>query len=356
VAALGLSETMSPLLRASTPNRSVVCIYLIGGNDSNNMIVPLDSPAYDAYAAARGPLAISRDALLPVTSGSSARYGLHPNLAGLRDLYNQNALAVLANVGRTFAAGVVQKDLYEHTGAMQVRFLHDGYMGIPWATPSPTDTGSARVLGLNHGVTMASPDADSTRHKGLTAAVAAATPGGALTPTSSLNARLSVVLAALKLSPLRQQAFLVPMEGFDTHVMELERQSQLFQQLNDGMVAFYNTLRDMGLANSVTIYTDTEFNRTLTPNTSGGTEPAWGGHQLILGGATLGGRIYGSFPSLQVGGADDAAGNGTWIPSTSNAQYAAAVAAWYGKSDLSDVPEYAGLINPSQPRLNFLTA
>ena len=138
--------------------------------------------------------------------------------------------------------------------------------------------------------------------------------------------------------------------------MELEQQAQLFQQLNDGLVAFYNSIRDMGLANSVTIYTDTEFNRALTPNSSGGTEPGWGGHQLILGGSTLGGRIYGSFPSLQVGGADDAIGNGTWIPSTSNAQYAATVAAWYGKSDLSDVPEYAGLINPLQPRLNFLTA
>ena len=107
------------------------------------------------------------------------------------------------------------------------------------------------------------------------------------------------------------------------------------------------------MSQSVTIYTDTEFNRTLIPNQTGGTEHGWGGHQLILGGGTLGGQIYGTFPTIAIGGKEDAAGNGTWFPTTSSAQYAATVAGWYGKSDLSDVPEYSGA--PTNPRLNFLT-
>jgi uncharacterized protein (DUF1501 family) len=108
------------------------------------------------------------------------------------------------------------------------------------------------------------------------------------------------------------------------------------------------------MAESVTVYTDTEFNRTLTPNKTGGTGHAWGGHHLVMGGSTLGGRIYGQFPSLEVGGPDDASGNGTWTPSTSSAQYAATLASWYGKSDLADVPEYATSSGANRARLNFL--
>ena len=104
----------------------------------------------------------------------------------------------------------------------------------------------------------------------------------------------------------------------------------------------------------MTVYTDTEFNRTLVPNRSGGTDHAWGGHQLVLGGSTLGGQIYGRFPSLEVRGADDAAGNGTWVPSTSSAQYAATLAYWYGKTTLADVPEYAGSGDAMDNRLGFL--
>ena len=96
-AAIGLSEVLSPIsLSAASPNRAVVCIYLLGGNDSNNMIVPLDSPANDAYAHGRGALALAKDALLDVQSDASTRYGFHPNLPGLRDLYNRNALALVA--------------------------------------------------------------------------------------------------------------------------------------------------------------------------------------------------------------------------------------------------------------------
>ena len=127
---------LSPIsLSAASPNRTVVCIYLIGGNDSNNMIVPLDSPAYDTYARGRGPLALAKDSLLDVQSGASDRYGFHPNLPGLRDLYNQNALAVVANVGRVAPGRSAAGELTDNTGEMQVRYVPGGYLAIPWAVP-----------------------------------------------------------------------------------------------------------------------------------------------------------------------------------------------------------------------------
>ena len=350
--ALGAAGSPASLARAaSSPNRSVVCLYLIGGNDSNNMVVPIDEAAYSQYAAARGALAIAKSDLLPLSGvGESARYGFHPSLPGLQDLYNQNALAVLANVGRTIESGV-PKDLFQHN-SMQVRFFRDGYVGIPWATPAADSGGSYRALMLQHSVTLSSPEVDPIQHRTFAASIASRRQEFAM-PQTRIGKRLGQVLAAMQSGSFRRKAFLVPMEGFDTHVQQMERQASLYRDMDDAVVAFYSALRQMGTADSVTLYTDSEFSRALAPNPVGGTEPGWGGHHFILGGSTLGGRIYGSFPSMRIGGADDAIGNGTWIPSTSNAQYAATLAAWYG-ADLRNVPEYAGTLDASRPRLDFL--
>jgi uncharacterized protein (DUF1501 family) len=345
---------MSPVsLSAASPNRTVVCIYLLGGNDSNNMIVPLDSPAYDAYARGRGALALAKDSLLGVQSGAAGSYGFHPNLPGLRDLYNQNALAVVANTGRFTPGRDAAGSGTDNIGEMQVRFVPGGYLAIPWAVPAAGDSGQQGVLTLPHGVTLAAPGADPDRQSGLADSVAAAATqdefGG-----SKLGEQLSVVLAALKTGASSQQAFLVPMPGFETKQDQLKRQADLFAELDSALVMFYRGVNDLGMAESVTVYTDTEFNRTLTPNQTGGSLHAWGGHHLVLGGSVLGGRIYGKFPSLEVGGTDDASGNGTWAPSTSSAQYAATLAYWYGKTDLTDVPEYAASYRADQARLDFM--
>jgi uncharacterized protein (DUF1501 family) len=332
----------------ASSNRTAICIYLLGGNDSNNMIVPLDSPAYNAYARGRGELGLARSVLLPVQGTPSATYGFHPDLAGLRDLYNQNAVAVVANVGRVAPDHTISGDARDHAREMQLSYLPDGYLAIPWAV-----AGSNTVLSLAHGVSLAAPDADPVRHRGLVKAVAAAPSEGGL-PDTVLGRQLGTVLSALKLGALRQHAFLVPFAGFETNRDQLNAQAALFAELDGALVSFYRALRDLGLSSGVTIYTDTEFNRTLAPNKLGGTGHAWGGHQLVLGSSTLGGQIHGQFPSLEVGGSDDVAGNGIWAPSTSSAQYAAALAYWYGKTDLADVPQYAASAGAMESRLGFL--
>jgi uncharacterized protein (DUF1501 family) len=318
----------------------VVCVYLLGGNDSNNMLVPLDSPGYDAYARGRGPLALPKNSLLPVDGGSGA-YGFHPSLSGLRELYNQNALAVLANVGQARLAP-------EHTGASQLRYLPGGFLSVGWADPTATP--------IAHGVTMAAPGVRAlhTSH-GMAQSVGGDGPVGSF-PDTVFGQRLDEVARNLRSGTVHQPVFLVPLEGFDTHHNQLAKQAEVFSILDAGLTAFYRSMRDLGLMDRVTVYTDTEFNRTLAPNKTGGSLHAWGGHQMILGGSVLGGRIYGRFPSLEVGGPDDAAANGTWRPSTLDLQYAATLHAWSGRGGLENEPGYEGLRGMAQQRLDFLTA
>lgn len=87
---------------APTDYRALVCIFLDGGNDGNNMIIPLKDADYTAYATARGGLAIAKPALDPtkITPPSIANdFGLHPALIKLKGLWDSGKLAVVSNVG-----------------------------------------------------------------------------------------------------------------------------------------------------------------------------------------------------------------------------------------------------------------
>ncbi|HUQ50120.1 MAG TPA: hypothetical protein VM056_05340, partial [Terriglobales bacterium] len=90
------------------------------------------------------------------------------------------------------------------------------------------------------------------------------------------------------------------------------------------------------------------------PNTGGGTDHAWGGHQLIMGGAVQGQRLYGSFPTLSLGGPDDSSSNGRWIPTTSTDQYGATLASWFGVAPENLPAIFPNLVNFSTQNLGFL--
>jgi uncharacterized protein (DUF1501 family) len=81
--------------------RALVCVFLAGGNDGNNMVIPRGTSEYQAYANVRASsaLAIPSADLLPISPPSAGDFGLHPSLAGIRDLWNANRAAVVCNVG-----------------------------------------------------------------------------------------------------------------------------------------------------------------------------------------------------------------------------------------------------------------
>ena len=82
--------------------RALVCIYLFGGNDSFNMVVPRTTSAYGSYQAARPNLSIPQANLLPITpvsGGGGVDWGLHPAMAELQSLFESGQAALLGNVG-----------------------------------------------------------------------------------------------------------------------------------------------------------------------------------------------------------------------------------------------------------------
>ena len=81
--------------------RALVCLFLFGGNDSFNMLVPASTPEWDAYFASRQNMAVAQGTLLPINplNPDGAQYGVHPSMPGLQTLFEQGHAAFVANVG-----------------------------------------------------------------------------------------------------------------------------------------------------------------------------------------------------------------------------------------------------------------
>jgi uncharacterized protein (DUF1501 family) len=154
---------------------------------------------------------------------------------------------------------------------------------------------------------------------------------------------------------LTRQIFFCSLGGFDTHSGQQETQPGLLQQLSQAVNAFYNCIsQELGVANNVVTFTASEFGRTLSPSGSDGSDHAWGSHHFIIGGGVLGGKMYGTFPSLALGGPNDANTRGTLIPTTGVDQYGATMAQWFGVSVSNLSKVFSNIGNYPTSNLGFL--
>ena len=143
-----------------------------------------------------------------------------------------------------------------------------------------------------------------------------------------------LIAARSKLGNSRQ-VFFVSIGGFDLHDNLLTQHPTLLSNVGNALSSFYAATAELGVANSVTTFTASDFGRTLTSN-GDGSDHGWGSHHLVMGGAVQGQRFYGTLPSVSVNGPDDV-GQGRLLPTTGVDQLAATLASWMGVSD-SEMP------------------
>lgn len=404
-------------------SKVLICLFLFGGNDSNNMLVPRDTASHATYAADRGILALGRDTLLPIANpgGDGREYGLHPAMAPLLPHYNAGDMAILCNVG-TLVAPITKAEFLSGGAAIPPHLFSHNDQQVQWQTSVPDSSKKVGwggriadlLQGLNAGsdismnVSIAGSNffqvgeqvlqyhvtpqgsigldgadwnwspwqetfAQNTQMLGrsyghifeqeyanimkrgisndalLKAAIAAnplpagvgtfpnsTSPEGALNPVAGQLRMILRMIHARKALGMKRQIFFAALGGFDTHDAQLDDHAALLLQLSSAIADFQTHTGELGIADKVTLFTASDFNRTYNSNGKG-SDHAWGGHHLIVGGAVNGGRLYGEMPILSIQGPDDTGTRGSWIPKVSTDEMSATLARWFGVSQ-GDLP------------------
>lgn len=131
---------MSASAQTTSPYKALVCIFMFGGNDSNNMIVPMSGAGYTAYQSVRGGLALQQGVLRPVAAQNNTPYGLHPRLVNLQSLYGQGKVAMIFNVG-TLVRPTTKQDYQAGNFPLPRNLYSHSDQQSQWQTSNPTIAG-----------------------------------------------------------------------------------------------------------------------------------------------------------------------------------------------------------------------
>ena len=178
---------------------------------------------------------------------------------------------------------------------------------------------------------------------------------------NSLSRQLRMVaktIAARDVLGFSRQVFFVQMSGWDHHDELLLNQVTNFTRLNSALNYFNGVMEELGISDQVTLFSISDFGRTLTSN-GNGTDHAWGGNAFIMGGAVNGKDMYGSYPTLALNSSLDIS-DGVLIPTTPTDMYFAELAKWFGLSNSQIHTIFPNLsnffdMNSGQLPLGFLT-
>ncbi|MFN3295857.1 DUF1501 domain-containing protein [Caldimonas sp.] len=446
----GLTTLLHTPAQAQSGYKALVCVFLYGGNDGMNTIVPTDT-RYNQYASVRGRLALPRNALVDL--GNSG-YGLHPAMAALEPVWNQGHLAPVFNVGPLYApltkaeyrsappnSALIPEALFSHSDQQLLweaastnaltrtgwggraaetlatanpvisvggngrfglstlsaplvlpgpgsTFGLEGLSNTSWAPVGARKAAIEALYAGNHpnalldaymrqqrealavsdrlGALVKTAPADANASAAINQAFAPLISNGRI--SSSLGQQLYQVAKLIEGRATVQgerQIFFASLGGFDTHGNQIAGDSttgehaRLLGLVAQAMACFHQAMINLGVAQNVTLFTQSDFGRTFKPNNSAGTDHAWGNHQLVMGGAVVGRTTYGSYPELVLGGPDDVGvhsweQHGRWIPKISVDQYAATLLRWFGASDSQLDTILPNLRNFSQRQIGFL--
>ena len=418
---------LNALAQGVTDYKALVCIFLFGGNDANNMLVQFDTSGYNNYATLRGPLAIPQSQLLQLSAAPN--FALNPNLPDIQSLFDTNAAALVTNVGtliepttraQYLAGQTVPTNLFSHPdqqlewqNAAQSGATPTGWAGriadtlnptynpnanIPMITSVAGDTlfcnGAAStpvsvspgnlnpgqcsegttecaaqqataqaLLGFDSGITLIQADNSITANAyayahTLSEAVQSVSPLKTIFPANnSLATQLKQIAQIIQVRAalgVNRQIFFASLGNFDTHADQLILQGNLLASLSPALAAFYQATQELNVQSNVTSFTMSDFSRTFQPNSNTGSDHAWGSHHIVLGGAVKGGKMYGTFPTLVLGGPDDSGSNGRWVPTTGSVEYAATLAQWFGVTPAQLSTIFPNLASFATPNLGFV--
>jgi len=135
----------------------------------------------------------------------------------------------------------------------------------------------------------------------------------------------------------KRMVIAITLGGYDQHSTQANDHSKKLRELSLGVDSFMRFVEAKGYMDKVTLFTVSEFARSLGSN-SNGTDHAWGGSYMVLGGAVKSGN-YGAIPNLTRGGDDDISNKGRFIPTTAYSQYFGTILKWFGADD--EVMNYA---------------
>jgi len=423
---LRLANSLAAQTAAATSDyKALVCLFLAGGNDSYNMLVPTTPGEYSAYSNLRGALALPADSLLQITPGNlgGRTLGVHPSMPEVRDLFNAGNLAFVANVGSLvrpttlteYKAGTNRPlSLYSHDDQVKQwqTCMPDKRTAVGWggrAADILHSLNSASLVSMN--ISLAGQNAFLTGQQAFTYSVGS---GGATSltgynPTSvnNLTAVRSAAVDSMLVADYRslfeksyasstldavetyyeftnaltgitlatpiptgnslasnlamigkiasangklgakRQVFFVQIGGWDHHDGLVAKQQTMLATVSKALGFFWTALGELGLRNNVTLFTASDFARTLTSN-GDGSDHAWGGNHMAMGGAVAGGYVFGNkaqgyFPDLQNVATIDT-GQGRLIPGVAVDEYARDLLTWFGvtASDMDYVlPAYS---------------
>jgi uncharacterized protein (DUF1501 family) len=333
-------------------SRNLVVLYLGGGNDSLNTVIPYND---GFYYSRRPTIAIPPGMVLQIGSdGGGNALGLHPNLAGLRNIFNQGRMAIVQRTGypSVSRSHFLGTDIWSTASTTATQ--GPGWLGryldmlplpvdplVAWNTnrelprtmmarnvsvasiPSPTqyafsspnsgtaDAGFARTSATRISshvpvnrphlafVSAAAQGAFATMDRVATVASYAPT---ATYPNTGLGQALRAVAGAI-VRGIGTKVFWVQTGGYDTHASQGAGGSAtgayqtLMTTIDAAITAFYTDMQNQGLIGQTMLLQFSEFGRRVAENGTQGTDHGEGGVMFALGGGVRGG-IYGTAPNL----------------------------------------------------------
>lgn len=336
--------------RENKDDRILVLVELAGGNDGLNTVVPFSD---DAYQKARPGLKLGKGAVLELND----ELGLHPQMSGMKDLYDDGSLAIIQGVGypNPDRSHFRSMDIWHSARPEDQEFRGDGWLGraldateeqhagrlpalavgterLPRAllghkinvpmlrnidafkwnagTGSKADQKRRRELIEKFAATPESANAnlDFLRKSTTTAALTAKRLGElgddyqttANYPGNGLGQKLKTV-AQLITADLGTRIFFVSLGGFDTHSQQADAHAALMGELSNGLAAFRQDMDNHKLSERVLVATYSEFGRRVEENGSLGTDHGTASQMFLIppkGHSRKKAGIIGDHPSL----------------------------------------------------------